>query len=85
VQLDTKYAASYIGDEILAQGTNPFYTAPVAPSSDSANLALIISLSVVSFLLLVVLGIVGYNYCQGKNSDSTGTGQSEYKVVAHDN
>jgi len=63
VQLDTKYTASYIGDEKLAQGANPFYTAPVAPSSDSANLALIISLSVVGFLLLVVLGIVGYKYC----------------------
>ena len=85
MQLDTKYTASYIGDEKLAQGANPFYTAPVAPSSDSANLALIISLSVVGFLLLVVLGIVGYKYCEGKNSDSTSTGQSEYKVVAHDN
>lgn len=85
VQLNTKYNASYIGDEQLAQGTNPFYN-PVTPSSSSsANLALIISLSVVGFLLLVVLGIVLYKYCSGKNSDSNGTGQSEYKVVAHDN
>lgn len=70
---------------MLPTGADPFYTAPApTPSSSSPNLALIISLSVVGFLLLVVAGIVGYKYCT-KDSESNDPGAVQYKVMAQDN
>lgn len=53
--------ASYIGNQMLPEGTNPFYTEPVAPST-SADVVWIIVLCVIIVLLAAFLGWAVYKW-----------------------
>jgi len=58
---DSPYTACYIGNETLPIGTNPFYTAPVTPSS-SADVGWIIALVIVVIILAAFLGWAVYKW-----------------------
>lgn len=63
IQLSSSWNASYIGDEMLPEGTNPFYTAPITPaSSDNASVIWIIVLCVIIVLLAGFLGWAVYKW-----------------------
>lgn len=73
--------ASYIGNETLPMGTNPFIIVPPTPSTSSTSIVWIIILCVIIVLLASFLGWTLYKWRQSAKE----TDDKRYVVYAENN
>jgi hypothetical protein len=68
----TAASSAYIGNQMLAMGVNPFYTAPPVPPEPTRtpSAGAIVLLIIVTGLLFVLVGYNVYKYCCSKKTDN---------------